>query len=117
MNRIRVSAAENRSRPEPVRLHLWRRMLGVTIPLGGIWLLLASHNSLIASDAATPAADPGSPEPAGNPEAKNLATSQPQQPATNSRNTLLFEGDYEFHHSNDPQENHNLFVFQLSYGF
>jgi hypothetical protein len=32
-------------------------------------------------------------------------------------NTLLFEGDYEFHHSNDPVENHNLFVFQLSYGF
>jgi len=32
-------------------------------------------------------------------------------------NTLLFEGDYEFHHSNDLQENHNLFVFQLSYGF
>lgn len=32
-------------------------------------------------------------------------------------NTLLFEGDYEFHHSNDPGENQNLFVFQLSYGF
>jgi hypothetical protein len=32
-------------------------------------------------------------------------------------NTLLFEGDYEFWHSNDPEENHNLFVFQLSYGF
>lgn len=32
-------------------------------------------------------------------------------------NTLLFEGDYEFHHSNDVDENHNLFVFQLSYGF
>jgi hypothetical protein len=32
-------------------------------------------------------------------------------------NTLLFEGDYEFHHSNDAAENHNLFVFQLSYGF
>lgn len=32
-------------------------------------------------------------------------------------NTLLFEGDYEFHHSNDLNENHNLFVFQLSYGF
>ncbi len=32
-------------------------------------------------------------------------------------NTLLLEGDYEFHHSNDPDENHNLFVFQLSYGF
>jgi hypothetical protein len=32
-------------------------------------------------------------------------------------NTLLFEGDYEFHHSNDADENHNLFVFQLSYGF
>lgn len=32
-------------------------------------------------------------------------------------NTLLFEGDYEFHSSNDPEENHNLFVFQLSYGF
>ncbi len=32
-------------------------------------------------------------------------------------NTLLFEGDYEFHHSNDPGENPNLFVFQLSYGF
>ncbi len=32
-------------------------------------------------------------------------------------NTLLFEGDYEFHHSNDPDEDRNLFVFQLSYGF
>lgn len=32
-------------------------------------------------------------------------------------NTLLFEGDYEFHSSNDPGENHDLFVFQLSYGF
>lgn len=32
-------------------------------------------------------------------------------------NTLLFEGDYEFHRSNDPDENHNLFVFQMSYGF
>lgn len=32
-------------------------------------------------------------------------------------NTLLFEGDYEFHHSNDEEENHNLFVLQLSYGF
>jgi hypothetical protein len=32
-------------------------------------------------------------------------------------NTLLFRGDYEFHHSNDPDENHNLFVFQISYGF
>lgn len=32
-------------------------------------------------------------------------------------NTLLFEGDYEFHHSTDPIENHNVFVFQLSYGF
>jgi hypothetical protein len=32
-------------------------------------------------------------------------------------NTLLFEGDYEFHHSNDPGENHNLYVFQVSYGF
>lgn len=32
-------------------------------------------------------------------------------------NTLLFEGDYEFHHSNNPDEDHNLFVFQLSYGF
>lgn len=32
-------------------------------------------------------------------------------------NTLLFEGDYEFHHSNDLQEDNNLFVFQLSYGF
>ncbi len=32
-------------------------------------------------------------------------------------NTLLFEGDYEFRHSDDPGENHNLFVFQLSYGF
>jgi len=32
-------------------------------------------------------------------------------------NTLLFEGDYEFHHSNDAEEHYNLFVFQLSYGF
>jgi hypothetical protein len=32
-------------------------------------------------------------------------------------NTLLFEGDYEFHSSNDPAENHNLWVFQISYGF
>ncbi len=32
-------------------------------------------------------------------------------------NTLLFEGDYEFQHSNDPGSDHNQFVFQLSYGF
>jgi hypothetical protein len=32
-------------------------------------------------------------------------------------NTLLFEGDYEFRSSNAPEENHNLFVFQVSYGF
>jgi hypothetical protein len=32
-------------------------------------------------------------------------------------NTLLFEGDYEFVHSNDPQEDHNRFVFQMSFGF
>ncbi|HWW03367.1 MAG TPA: hypothetical protein VNZ64_26930 [Candidatus Acidoferrum sp.] len=31
-------------------------------------------------------------------------------------NTLLFEGDYEFLHSNDPGEKDRL-VFQLSYGF
>lgn len=31
-------------------------------------------------------------------------------------NTLLFEGDYEFLHSDDPTEK-NRFVFQLSYGF
>jgi hypothetical protein len=32
-------------------------------------------------------------------------------------NTLLFEGDYEFIHSNDPEQARNRFVFQLSYGF
>ena len=32
-------------------------------------------------------------------------------------NTLLFEGDYEFLSSNDPEQAHNAFVFQLSYGF
>ncbi len=32
-------------------------------------------------------------------------------------NTLLFEGDYEFRSSNDPESNHNALVFQLSYGF
>jgi hypothetical protein len=32
-------------------------------------------------------------------------------------NNLLFEGDYEFVHSNDPAQNNNLFVFQLGYGF
>jgi hypothetical protein len=32
-------------------------------------------------------------------------------------NTLLFEGDYEFRSSNDPESNHNFLVFQLSYGF
>jgi hypothetical protein len=32
-------------------------------------------------------------------------------------NTLLFEGDYEFLHSNDPAQNLNRFVLQLSYGF
>ena len=31
--------------------------------------------------------------------------------------TLLFEGDYEFVNSNDPAQNHNMFVFQLGYGF
>jgi hypothetical protein len=32
-------------------------------------------------------------------------------------NTLLFEGDYEFVHSNDPSQNHNELLFQLSFGF
>ena len=32
-------------------------------------------------------------------------------------NTLLFEGDYEFFHSNDPSLPANQFIFQLSYGF
>ncbi len=32
-------------------------------------------------------------------------------------NTLLFEGDYEFASSNDPDLNHNRLVFQVSYGF
>jgi hypothetical protein len=32
-------------------------------------------------------------------------------------NTLLFEGDYEFINSNDPLQDHNRFVFQLSFGF
>jgi hypothetical protein len=32
-------------------------------------------------------------------------------------NTLLFEGDYEFLSSNDPDQDHNRFVFQVSYGF
>ena len=31
-------------------------------------------------------------------------------------NTLLFEGDYEFVHSNDPTQQDRL-IFQLSYGF
>jgi hypothetical protein len=31
--------------------------------------------------------------------------------------TLLFEGDYEFLSSNDPSQDHNAYVFQLSYGF
>jgi hypothetical protein len=32
-------------------------------------------------------------------------------------NTLLFEGDYEFVNSNDPDLNHNRLVFQVGYGF
>jgi hypothetical protein len=32
-------------------------------------------------------------------------------------NTLLLEGDYEVVHSNDPTQDHNAYVFQLSYGF
>jgi hypothetical protein len=32
-------------------------------------------------------------------------------------NTLLFEGDYEFLQSNDPNMAHNELLFQLSYGF
>ena len=32
-------------------------------------------------------------------------------------NTLLFEGDYEILHSNDPDQAHNTFILQLSYGF
>ncbi|HLH56500.1 MAG TPA: hypothetical protein VKY92_23140 [Verrucomicrobiae bacterium] len=32
-------------------------------------------------------------------------------------NTLLFEGDYEFINSNDPAQDHDRFVFQLSFGF
>jgi hypothetical protein len=32
-------------------------------------------------------------------------------------NTFLFEGDYEFVNSNDPTQNHNAFVLQLSFGF
>ena len=32
-------------------------------------------------------------------------------------NTLLFEGDYEWLESTDPGNDHNRFVFQVSYGF
>ena len=32
-------------------------------------------------------------------------------------NTLLFQGDYEFLHSNDPTLAHNMLVFQVAYGF
>jgi hypothetical protein len=32
-------------------------------------------------------------------------------------NTLLFEGDYEFIESNNPDFDHNQLIFQLSYGF
>jgi hypothetical protein len=32
-------------------------------------------------------------------------------------NTLLFQGDYEFLHSNDPTQTHNRLVFQVAYGF
>ena len=32
-------------------------------------------------------------------------------------NTLLFEGDYEFVHSGDPTQAHNVLVFQVGYGF
>jgi len=32
-------------------------------------------------------------------------------------NTLLFEGDYEFAHSNTPDQAHNALIFQVSYGF
>jgi hypothetical protein len=32
-------------------------------------------------------------------------------------NTLLFEGDYEFTESNNPDFDHNQLIFQLSYGF
>ncbi len=32
-------------------------------------------------------------------------------------NTLLFEGDYEIMHSNDPDADHNRYVFQVSFGF
>jgi hypothetical protein len=32
-------------------------------------------------------------------------------------NTLQFMGDYEFVHSNDPAQGHDMFMFQLAYGF
>jgi hypothetical protein len=32
-------------------------------------------------------------------------------------NTLQFMGDYEFVHSNNSDQDHNMFVFQLAYGF
>jgi hypothetical protein len=32
-------------------------------------------------------------------------------------NTFLFEGDYEWIHSTNPEDDHNRFIFQLSYGF
>jgi len=32
-------------------------------------------------------------------------------------NNLLFQGDYEFIHSNDPTQSHNMFLFQIAYGF
>jgi hypothetical protein len=32
-------------------------------------------------------------------------------------NTLLFEGDYEIAHSNNPDAAHNALIFQLSFGF
>lgn len=32
-------------------------------------------------------------------------------------NTFQFQGDYEWWNSNDPNQDHNLFMFQIAYGF
>ena len=61
---------------------LWRRILGLTILLGVIWLGIESHGTLITSEAAPASANNKMPELASNVEAK-AGISRTQQASTN----------------------------------
>jgi len=69
------------------RFHIlkpWRRILGVTISLGGIWLRLGSQGSLIDSGATAASANSKISESAGRAQAKRAAVSPPRRASTKS---------------------------------